>query len=262
MIADPARPTLVFLHHFGGSARSWDMVIERLGHDWETVALDLPGFGASAGEPGPYTISAYADRVQDRLRALASYVLVGHSMGGKVALAFAARRPAALRRLVLLAPSPPTPEPIAEEVRARLIAGWSQYGTASETLARATARPLGEAERGRVIADMMAADRGAWTAWLEQGSREDISGLMPLVATPTLILSGECDQAIGTDVVRREVAARLKTAALLPVPGAGHLLPIEAPDAVVEAIRECARSRAAGRRPAHATGRIACATAP
>jgi pimeloyl-ACP methyl ester carboxylesterase len=240
MPADPARPALVFLHHFGGSARSWDRVLEELGDEFETVPLDLPGFGAAAGQPGPYTISAYAERVQDRVLEGASYILVGHSMGGKIALALAARKPRGLRALVLLAPSPPTPEPIGEDMRARLIAGWGHYGPASETLARITAQPLDGGTRERVIADMMSADKGAWTAWLEGGSREDISGAMPRIDAPALILSGDRDEAIATDLVEREVAARLKTARVIVVPGAGHLLPLEAPDAVAGAIWDCA----------------------
>ena len=237
----PDRPALVFLHFFGGSARSWDKVLEELDDEFATLTLDLPGFGAAAGAPGPYTLAAYADRVEEAVRArgFQDYIVVGHSMGGKIALALAARHPAGLSGLVLLAPSPPTPEPIEEEMRAKLIAGWSHYGPASQTLARVTARPLEGALRERVIADMMKSDKGAWKAWLESGSREDISGSMRNVDVPSLILSGDRDEAIATELVEREVAARLDAAKIINISGAGHLLPLEAPVAVASAIQDC-----------------------
>lgn len=243
---DPMRPVLVFLHFFGGSAESWDPVVEELGGEFEAHALDLPGFGAATGAPGPYSVAAYADRVQEAInaRGLDDYLLVGHSMGGKIALALATRRPAGLRALVLLAPSPPTPEPIEEEMRAKLIAGWGHYGPASETLARVTGRPLGGALRERTIFHMMNTNKGAWMAWLRQGSQENISGEMHRIQVPATIVSGDRDKALPTELITREVAARLPQARLVIVPGAGHLLPLEAPRQVADAIRSSVLSSA------------------
>jgi pimeloyl-ACP methyl ester carboxylesterase len=238
-------PALVFLHFFGGSARSWDPVLAELGEEFRALALDLPGFGAAAGASGPYTVAAYADRVEEAVRTheLKNYVLVGHSMGGKIALALAARRPPGLRGLVLLAPSPPTSEPIEEEMRAKLIAGWGCYGPASETLARITGRPLEGALRERTIADMMTSDMLAWIAWLEHGSREDIAASMASIDVPALILSGDRDAVLPSELVEREVGDRLESSSTVIVPGAGHLLPIEAPQAVAAEIRLFAKAR-------------------
>lgn len=235
-------PMLVFLHHFGGSARSWDAVITQVGGASDTVALDLPGFGDAADAPGPFTVAGMADRVAARLHALdaRSFILVGHSMGGKVALALAARRPVGLRALVLLAPSPPTAEPIADDKRAALIAGWAEYSVASQTLAGATACALPPERRRLAIDDMMRAGKAAWTAWLACGSREDISADVAAVEVPAVILSGTCDSVLPTDLIRREVATRLRDATVATIAGAGHLLPLEAPEAVARAIMRIA----------------------
>lgn len=235
-------PVLVFLHHFGGSARSWDAVIARLGGAFQTLAFDLPGFGDAACAPGPYTVGTMVDHVATRLHALgcARFILVGHSMGGKVALAVAARRPVGLQALVLLAPSPPTPEPIAEDKRAALTAGWAEYGIASQILAGATARPLSDETRRLAIGDMMRAGKAAWSAWLACGSREDISADVAAIVAPATILSGACDTVLTTELIRREVAARLRQAMVVTVAGAGHFLPLEAPEAVARAIMRTA----------------------
>jgi len=164
------------------------------------------------------------------------FILIGHSMGGKVALALAARRPPALAELLLLAPSPPTPEPITDEARAALIAGRGDHGAMARTLAQITAFPLAEPVRVRAIDDMMRAGKAAWNAWLTLGSREDISPAMSQINAPVTIVSGTDDTVLPTLLLDREVAERLSRVRKVVVQGAGHLLPLEAPDEVASAI--------------------------
>ena len=239
----PPPPTIVFIHFFGGSARSWDGVVARLGAAG-TLALDLPGFGAAADSPGPFDVSAYADFVQAKVRAhgLTPDIIVGHSMGGKVALALAARMGADLGALVLVAPSPPSPEPIDGMVRACSLAGWSDRGNASRTLAAVTARPLPPSLIASTLDDIVGVGRAAWNAWLESGSREDITADMERITAPVTILAGARDKGLPADLLQREVADRLRRSTLASIAGAGHLLPLEAPDEVAEAV---ARVRAA-----------------
>ena len=93
---------------------------------WRCLAPDLRGFGESPA-PGEgwahYTVDAMADDLHGLLGrlSLGRFIVVGHSMGGKVALALAARQPAGMAGLALLAPSPPTPEPMEPAERARLL---------------------------------------------------------------------------------------------------------------------------------------------
>ena len=97
--SDGQRPALVLLHHFGGSSRTWQPFIAWIGDRRRCIALDLPGFGRQAAHSGPFTVAAMADHVAAQILGLGldTYTLVGHSMGGKVALALAARCPDGLR---------------------------------------------------------------------------------------------------------------------------------------------------------------------
>ena len=119
------RPALVLMHFLGGSGREWDEVVALMGPGYRTITIDLPGFGGSAGEPG-YGVEQMADAVHEVLAKLPCYVLVGHSMSGKLALLLARREvllPAkAILGLVLVAPSPPGPEPMGDDKRSMMMA--------------------------------------------------------------------------------------------------------------------------------------------
>ncbi len=236
-------PTLVFLHHFGGSGRAWDAVTKIMAQaGFRCIAPDLRGFGESPAphdEPGCFSIGRMSDDVVaviDRF-TVGQHVLVGHSMGGKVALALAARESSALQAVVLLAPSPPTPEPMADTERARLLAGYGDRNAAEETLRKITARPLPDPLFAAAIADILRSSQPAWRAWLEHGSREDISATLDRVRVPVSIAIGAADETITVDLARREIAARLNQGAVIrSIRDAGHLLPLEAPNAAADFI--------------------------
>jgi pimeloyl-ACP methyl ester carboxylesterase len=222
--------TLVFLHYFGGSARSWSALTPLL--DVPCVTLDLPGFGDA-----PFVADAVV-AVLERLEGIDDYLLVGHSMGGKVALSVASTQPPGLRGLVLVAPSPPSPEPMPEAERARLLAAFGVPDALEETLRKTTFVELPESMRQLLLHDNMRSSRAGWNAWLQSGSRVDESYLMPLVTLPTLVVAGEHDQGMTAELLEREVVGRVKGARLVTVPGAGHLIPMEAPAALAAMLRE------------------------
>ena len=237
-------PTLVFLHYFGGSSRSWREVIELLPSTCSCIAPDLRGFGDSEATPEGYSVSESADDVLALLQVLEvrDFVLIGHSMGGKIALEIASRQPKGLRSLVLLAPSTPTPEPIPDAERARMRAGWGQPDSARETIRGASDPPLEPEVFDRADEDGLRSSRAAWLAWLDAGSREDITPRMSRIQVPVSILAGECDGALGPQVLERELVARLANARLEVAPGCGHLLPLEAPRVVADFITQSIKS--------------------
>ncbi len=236
-------PALLFLHHFGGSGRSWIGVIERLSDRHRCIAPDLPGFGTSASHPGPFTTAGSADHIINLIDGLglSRYQIVGHSMGGKIALAIAARDPQGLGGLVLLAPSPPTPEPIPEADRAHLLASWGDRDAMAAVVQKIAVRPLSCQDRERQVADMLAASKQAWEAWVSHGSREDLSASIEKIAVPITVVSGGCDQNITAAVLRQELLQRAPAATMEIIPGVGHLLPLEARDQVAAIIQRSAR---------------------
>jgi pimeloyl-ACP methyl ester carboxylesterase len=98
-------PTLVLLHGFGADKTTWLPLAEQLTAHFHVVIPDLPGWGRSSRNPGAsYGIQAQAQRLQAFVAAvgLQRFVLVGHSMGGAIAGAYAAEHPQGVAALALL----------------------------------------------------------------------------------------------------------------------------------------------------------------
>jgi pimeloyl-ACP methyl ester carboxylesterase len=226
--------TLVFLHYFGGSAREWQGVVDQLAGRFRCVAIDLRGHGESDAPETGYAVDNMADDVMTVLRKLniSEFVLVGHSMGGKVALAVAAVQPAGLQLLVLVSPSPPVPEPIPDADRQSLLDSYGNQSATVQKVQKITNMPLSETAQAQIIADDLRTAKPAWDAWLLAGSREDISARMERVTVPVRIIVGSDDHALPPDVQPRLVLPYLKNATLTTLAGAGHLLPWEVPEAL------------------------------
>ena len=236
-------PVLVFLHYFGGSGRSWIPVMDLLAcGDFYCIAPDLRGFGeslATTDRARDYSVRSWSNDVVEltRFLALRRFVLVGHSMGGKIALMVAARAPAGLEAVVLVAPSPPTAEPMPAKERARLLEGYGDAAAARQTLRKITAQPLSRARVALAVEDNLRTSPAAWRAWLERGSRENISAKLNAVNAPVSIIVGGADETITASLVRREINARLRLHTVVhTIPNAGHLLPLEAPKATADFI--------------------------
>ena len=230
--------TVLALHYWAGAGREFDSLRPLLLPDTTLLAPDLPGFG---GQPAPlgfdYSVRAYADWVAAYVarHALTDFTLLGHSMGGKIALALAARQPAGLRRLVLLSPSPPAGEPMSDDERTAALACFGKAADAEKTFDIITCLPLSTAIRQAVVADNLRCSRPAWEAWLTSGSREDISAQLPGLAVPCHLLVGAHDEAITPATQRAHTLPYLPAGTSCRVVAeAGHLLPLEAPALVAE----------------------------
>ncbi|MGU3403646.1 alpha/beta hydrolase [Methylobacterium brachiatum] len=246
---------LLCLHFLGGSARSWAPFSRTLGGIPVCLPVDLPGFGDASGATG-FSIAAMADHVAGviRARAPARFAIAGHSMGAKVALALARRSEdgeaglEGLTDLVLISGSPPSPEPIPDDRRAKMIAWIDADPETRQREARAFVQSnvgtaLDPETEARAVADVLQAAPEAWKAWLEAGSREDWCRRIGVLRIPALILAGSEDADLGADAQTTLMAPHLAHHRIVTVEGVGHLLPMERPEALAEIVRAHWRDR-------------------
>jgi pimeloyl-ACP methyl ester carboxylesterase len=230
-------PALVFLHYWGGSSRTWQKVIEQLRGKPQTIAVDQRGWGSSVATDGRYDLATMADDVQAVVRTfgLKRYVLVGHSMGGKVAQIVAKRTPQGLAGLVLVAPAPPTPMPAPKEQRAAMLESYRSREGALQALSVLAGSPLSPELREQVIVDTLRGAEGAKRAWTESEMIRDVSAGLDAVKIPATVVIGDRDQ-VEHEAALRDIFGRLLAQTTFRVlNGIGHLSPLEAPDALAEA---------------------------
>ena len=102
--ADTGGPVVVLVHGIASRAAQWQAVMERLGETCHVIAPDLLGHGESAKPRGDYSLGAHACGIRDLLAALGHdrVSLVGHSLGGGIAMQFAYQFPERVERLALV----------------------------------------------------------------------------------------------------------------------------------------------------------------
>ncbi|MFB4300120.1 alpha/beta fold hydrolase [Actinomadura sp. NTSP31] len=230
-VRDGEPTALVFLHYWGGSHRTFAPVIDRLASGCAVVSYDHRGWGAARGLPGPYGIGRLADDVLEVVRGLGlgRYVLVGHSMGGKVAQLVASRRPDGLAGLVLVAPAPPRPAVDARAADA-LSHAYDSRATVGDALQHVlTHRPLPADLREQVIADSLAAGDDARLAWPRHGVTEDITAAAGAIEVPVHVLAGRHDRVDPPASLEADLLPVIPGARMTVIEGTGHLSPLEAP---------------------------------
>ena len=237
-------PSLVFLHYYGGSSRTWRHVTASLAPAFRTITIDHRGWGESDAPEDGYHLADLAADAEGVIAALnlRPYVLVGHSMGGKVAQVMASRQPVGLAGLILVAPSPPSPMVMpaqAREVMAGAYASRETVEAAIDTML--TAKPLSAQDREQVIEDSLRGAPQAKAAWPKFTSLEDIAAQVGDISVPTLVIAGELDRVDPPIRLRTELLTRIPQAVMHVLPDTGHLSMLESPDAVAGLIAEFSR---------------------
>ncbi len=239
---DPALPTVVFVHGAANDHSVWALQSRYFAYHGRNVfAVDLPGHGRSGGD-ALRSVDAIADWLQALLAALAvpAAALVGHSLGALAVLAAAARHPACVTHVALLGPA--VPMPVSEVLLAaaqaddhvafELINGWSysagaQLGSSPVpgTWLLGSAMRLMERTRPGVLhADLVACNAYANGLAAAAGVR-----------CPALAILGARDQMAPPKGAQALLAA-LPGVRVVTLPGCGHALMAEQPDAVRDAL--------------------------
>jgi 2-succinyl-6-hydroxy-2,4-cyclohexadiene-1-carboxylate synthase len=231
----------VLAHGFTQTARSWHTV-ERLLHARldavETIAVDLPGHG-DAPPPDDDDLWASARRL---VAAGGTGTYVGYSMGGRVSLHAALERPDAVRRLVLIGATAGIDNPderrarrdadgvLADRIESIGVEAFVEEWLASPLFAGLTPDTAMRSDRLRNTATRLASSLRATGT----GMQEPLWDRLAEIERPVLVLVGEHDAKF-TELGRRLVDG-LPDAELVVIPGAGHSVHLERPEATVDAI--------------------------
>jgi pimeloyl-ACP methyl ester carboxylesterase len=193
-------PSVVFIHGFRNTSESWHPVRSRIESAGLVACyLDLPGCGASSTPPTwrQCTVEAYADCVHRfcQLLGLNDIVLVGHSLGGAIALTVALEHPELLAGLVLIAPAPAGGLGyLSEEQIASLI---DPSPKELEALARAAFhRQPPEAEFEHLLAVVRSASSQHVKGAIESQRTLQLTDRLGEIRTPTLVVGGDRDRHV------------------------------------------------------------------
>ncbi len=255
--AGSGRP-VVLLHGLVGSALNWWRNIPVLARDASVYALDMVNMGRSARVAGlDVSLAATADRVAACMEALGldSAEIGAHSHGGAVALMLAARHPERVRSLMLFAPANPY-----SDLGDRLVKLYSSaLGRPLAQIATRLPRPAQLFALGRMYGDpgrIVAGSLEGYTEGLRvPGTARHILGIvrrwfadmaeleavLPLVEqVPALLVWGDRDRAVSLESGMR-LTRELAASELVVVPGGGHILFEEMPEAANRAMLEWLR---------------------
>lgn len=253
-------PSLLLIHGLGSEADTWRHVVPRLASRFRIIAVDLPGFGRSDKPRRAYTVPFFCDTLVELLDALgiARTGLVGHSLGAVIAHFAALQRPERVERLVLVdgslfAPSqkldvatllflmPGVGEALyrrfqrdANAAYRSLEPYYGHLGGLPESEREFLYRRVNErvADDAQRRAFFSAFRRLAlWLPRQQSGLRERLAN----PAVPTLVVWGEADR-VNPVANGRALGAVQPSARLVIVPGAGHNVQEEQPEAVAAAI--------------------------
>lgn len=234
-----ATPALVFLHYWGGSRRTWRPVLTRLQPDRAFVSYDQRGWGDSVDAPGPYDIQRLADDAESVVATsgYSDYVLVGHSMGGKVAQALAARGPAGLAGVVLIAPAPAAPVGSVEKLQQLTMHAYDDEQSVQQSIDHMlTHQSLSTELRKQIVDDSLRAGSDARLSWPRYGLAQDVSEGLSEIGVPVLVLAGDHDRVEPPTVLAEHLLPHIPHATMTVLENTGHLSPLEVPGQVARQI--------------------------
>ena len=269
VIDGSAGPAVVLSQGMGESWFDWDAVVPLLADGHRVIRFDRPGLGESPATGGLPTLAEEADRLAALARfAGAAVVVVGHSVAGVHAEAFARRHPRLVAGLVLVDPDDepgarprgPRAAGVARRVSAvghrtgrlldatplRRLGPWAWR--AAVRLLGAQPPPAPAADRVYARGRVAAATLDEWLAFRDMmADLARLRTVAPLPPVPMVVLTALGGQRRGA--ARRRRRGHRALAAMSPrgrhvvLPDAGHLVQLDRPEAVAAAVREVAAPR-------------------
>lgn len=252
-VATGSGPPVVLLHGFTGSGGSWEALCGQIGGTYEVISLDMPGHGRSSApsDPARYSLDRFSvdlALVLDKL-SLGKVALLGYSMGGRASLHFALSHGDRLAALILESTSPGISDPTD---RVQRLAADSALATTIECdgipafVEQWERLPLWESQqalaesmREKLRIQRLANRPGGLANSLRgagAGATVPVTDQLGSVAMPTLVVAGALDGKYTG--LARVLAQSIPGARLDVVPGAGHAVHFENPDALARIISD------------------------
>jgi len=234
---------VVLLHGFPLSSAIWHEQQQRLSDRYRMITPDLRGHGRSPAPSGVYEMDLLARDVLALLDALLvkKAVIMGHSMGGYVALAAWKLAPERFMALGLIASQAGADTEEGRQGRYKLankVAAEGSSAVAAAMIPKLFAQGITIAPPilAQVREIILKTDRAGIIGSLQgMAVRPDCSALLPTISVPVLIMAGDQDQIIAPDKAKA-MAGAVKTATLAMVENAGHMPMLEQPEATTTAL--------------------------
>ncbi|MDX9865757.1 MAG: alpha/beta hydrolase [Anaerolineaceae bacterium] len=230
-----SQPPILLLHGAGSTRLCWPSAVRRL-PGYKVIALDLPGHGRSEGV-ALQSVAEYAEAVLDFMREMGLYraSLVGHSLGSAIALYLALHYPDRVAHLGIISGG------AALHIPENILAAFSNRTTFKEGLEQLAQVLFGPSASNKLkeqVLETLQSMRpgvlyGDWLAC----ANFDLSDSLQQIKIPAWIIVGDHDK-LTPPYQSRHLAKQIKNSTLQLVPGAGHMLILEAPDAVSRGLAE------------------------
>jgi pimeloyl-ACP methyl ester carboxylesterase len=228
-------PPLVLVHGLGASTALWSKLAPALAEEFHVVTYDLRGSGRTTAT-GATTL---ADLVDDLHRLVAGLdldrsLVMGHSIGGSVALAHAAAHPEQVRAVVGIGAPSGLPDAGREGMRTRAeTVGASGMEAVAETIATngmaPSFREAHPSELQRFVSMLEENEPASYAALCRVVADVDIGAALERITVPVLLVAGALDAVVPPEANEAN-AARIQNARAVTVDDSAHLLPWEKPD--------------------------------
>jgi 3-oxoadipate enol-lactonase len=233
--------TIVFSHGLFMSSNSYREQMRSFSNRYRVVAYDHRGHGKSSTPWAGYDMDTIAEDAAQLIEHLGAPVhFAGLSMGGFVGIRLAARRPQLLRSLVLMATSAdeqPGNKATAHAVTTGLVRTFGLKPIAKQAVRVMYGAPyLRDKQHYEVaLAYVRSLPKSLWRPMAAVADRPSVAGELGRINIPTLVVVGNCDTLLPPPNSLR-LAAGIRNAKLVRIPGTGHLITDENPDAATAAI--------------------------
>ncbi|HMD54466.1 MAG TPA: alpha/beta fold hydrolase [Phycisphaerae bacterium] len=239
------KPVVILLHGFALDSAMWDPQRRALaGMGYRVIAPDFPGFGSRAPWPREAcSMDSFADDVYSLIvrEASGSAVVAGLSMGGYILLSLLRRHSDVIQAAMLVDTQPAADTPQSREYRMAMVKAVEREGNEA-MVAAMLPRLLSDSasdELKKYLTDMVRrqSPQGIIAAQLAMAARRDQTDLLSQLHVPVLIIVG-AEDVITPPSIAADMKAKIPSARLVEIPGAGHMSNLQSPERVSEAMLE------------------------